>query len=228
MIKYRFAYNNDKTKIISINDINSDEKEFFCISCGQQLIARRGKKRDHHFAHKVVNSSCSLETYLHILAKDLLYNDIEKRLQNNKPLIMKIPTPYVCQMCNEVDPDGCLIKVKVKEYNLLKDFRIIEKETREGKFIPDLMLKTIDKSRKIFLEIAYTHLCSEEKKASGNEIIEYVIKTEEDAISIVNFPLEYPYPEEYFNEDNDGFIQYGGEQGSINFYNFAIKPAQVY
>ena len=37
--------------IISINDVESGLKcESFCPACGERLVAKKGKKRVHHFA----------------------------------------------------------------------------------------------------------------------------------------------------------------------------------
>ena len=53
--------------------INAAEAEkgpdYFCPSCGEKMILRKGKQRRPHFAHKVNTKHCSYESYLHIIAK---------------------------------------------------------------------------------------------------------------------------------------------------------------
>ena len=68
-IKYSYAYDGDV--VVHIDDV-SEHGTFYCISCGKEMVAKLGDKKSHHFAHKVNDVSCNLETYLHKLAKLLL------------------------------------------------------------------------------------------------------------------------------------------------------------
>jgi competence CoiA-like predicted nuclease len=79
-VKYKYALDEFK-RIIFIEDLeNSKEirqQVFTCISCGNTLIPKLGKIKQKHFAHKHV-CDCSLETYLHRLAKEVFekeYNE---------------------------------------------------------------------------------------------------------------------------------------------------------
>lgn len=60
--------------IVSIDDVPSG-KECGCVcpACGDELIARKGEKRMHHFAHRS-NEDCEYgyESSLHLAAKDIL------------------------------------------------------------------------------------------------------------------------------------------------------------
>ena len=60
--------------IVSIDDVPSG-KECGCVcpACGDELIARKGQKRMHHFAHRS-NEDCEYgyESSLHLAAKDIL------------------------------------------------------------------------------------------------------------------------------------------------------------
>jgi hypothetical protein len=54
MIKYQYA-KDENEKLIEINSLNEENRgnsKFFCIGCGNELIARLGKIKAHHFAHK--------------------------------------------------------------------------------------------------------------------------------------------------------------------------------
>lgn len=60
--------------IVSIDEVPSG-KECGCVcpACGDELIARKGQKRMHHFAHRS-NEDCEYgyESSLHLAAKDIL------------------------------------------------------------------------------------------------------------------------------------------------------------
>ena len=60
--------------IVSIDEVQSG-KECGCVcpACGDELIARKGEKRMHHFAHRS-NEDCEYgyESSLHLAAKDIL------------------------------------------------------------------------------------------------------------------------------------------------------------
>ena len=60
--------------IVSIDDVPSG-KECGCVcpACGDELIARKGQKRMHHFAHRS-NEDCEYgyESSLYLAAKDIL------------------------------------------------------------------------------------------------------------------------------------------------------------
>ena len=65
MVQYKYA-KTESGIITKINDINKGtNSKYFCISCGNQLIPKLGKLRDHHFAHKSSELICNGETYLH-------------------------------------------------------------------------------------------------------------------------------------------------------------------
>ena len=53
-IKYKYAKDHNQ-KIVEISTINKHDRnnsQYYCISCGKELIARLGEKNQHHFAHK--------------------------------------------------------------------------------------------------------------------------------------------------------------------------------
>ena len=81
-IKYKYAKNHNQ-KIVEISTINKHDRnnsQYYCISCGKELIARLGENNQHHFAHKssADNISCNNETYLHELAKIKIKEKFEK------------------------------------------------------------------------------------------------------------------------------------------------------
>ena len=45
-----------------------------CPSCGEKMVARKGSKMAHHFAHQNAECSYGIETTLHLMAKEVLEN----------------------------------------------------------------------------------------------------------------------------------------------------------
>jgi len=72
MVKYQYAFD-QKGQVIFIYDLTKDSlivNKFKCISCGNEIIARLGRLKKKHFAHKEI-VTCSGETYIHQLGKQL-------------------------------------------------------------------------------------------------------------------------------------------------------------
>ena len=63
-------------KLVSVEDVPAGLKcDCFCPACGEQLVAKKGQKMTHHFAHKAgTNCAFGYQTSLHLLAKDILAN----------------------------------------------------------------------------------------------------------------------------------------------------------
>ena len=79
LVQYSFAYN-ENNSIIDIRNISNEYRlshRFHCVSCGEEMVAKLGEKKKHHFAHKSINLSCSSETYLHKLCKLFLKENFE-------------------------------------------------------------------------------------------------------------------------------------------------------
>ena len=132
--------------IVSIADVPSG-KECGCVcpACGDELIARKGEKRMHHFAHRS-NEDCEYgyESSLHLAAKDILSRS-EK---------MVIPPIYV-----EFPQSG-----KSKELLYLKKEIPVDRVELEKRFddiIPDIVVYSGDKY--FFIEIYVTHPIDDEK-----------------------------------------------------------------
>ena len=72
----RLFYGMKKGKIVSINDVCSGKEcDCICPSCGEQLIAKKGKIKIHHFSHTALKEcEYGYETTLHLLAKDIIEN----------------------------------------------------------------------------------------------------------------------------------------------------------
>lgn len=132
--------------IVSIDEVQSG-KDCGCVcpACGDELIARKGEKRMHHFAHRS-NEDCEYgyESSLHLAAKDILSRS-EK---------MVIPPIYV-----EFPQSG-----KPKELiSMEREISIdnVELEKRFDDIIPDIVVYSGDKY--FFIEIYVSHPIDDEK-----------------------------------------------------------------
>ena len=132
--------------IVSIDDVPSGKNcGCVCPACGDELIARKGEKRMHHFAHRS-NEDCEYgyESSLHLAAKDILSRS-EK---------MVIPPVYV-----EFPQSGKPKELISKEREISIDD--VELEKRFDDIIPDIVVYSGDKY--FFIEIYVTHPIDDEK-----------------------------------------------------------------
>ena len=133
-------------QIVHISDVESGINcNCRCSACDEPLIARKGSKVMHHFAHKSTkNCEYGYQTSLHLAAKDII----------SKNMIFSVPELYLnLKMCNKrelLEPAAVLTVYKV----------ILEK--RLDTIIPDILLET--NIGKIIVEIYVTHEIDNEKK----------------------------------------------------------------
>lgn len=182
-IKYQYAIDESRTI-----DIGSDKvvrgKEYTCLSCGNALIPVLGEIRQKHFRHKN-QIECSSETYLHNLAKRMFFQTYKECLSNNQPYFLGYYVPTRCNACNGYGP--CEIGHELKRTDLTMHFKEIFLEARDGKFIPDILLKRGSES--LFVEIAVTHFVEENKASSGIRMIEIAVNDENDIDLITSCQL---------------------------------------
>lgn len=190
MIKYQYA--KDETgRLIDINSLNEKNRnvsKFFCVGCGNEVIARLGKIKIYHFAHKKV-VTCSGETYLHLLGKQIFFDNYNDCLANKKPFFIEI---YQKTTCNHYEQDlnlQCKLEKNIIKFDLTQFFDKISLETRESSFVADILLTSKSDKDKVFIEIAVTHLSTEQKLNSDYRIIEIKIESEEDFEPIINKSL---------------------------------------
>lgn len=137
-----------------------------CFGCGRRLIARNGfdpTARAHSFAHRpednVVDCVSSGETALHIRAKEII-------AKHRRVTLPATSTPGIDGKPVDVSPERSV------------DLTDIHPELVVGEIIPDIVA-TMPDGRRIFIEIANTHLCSPEKieklDAMGVEVLEIVV-----------------------------------------------------
>jgi hypothetical protein len=131
-------------QIIHIVDAISGKKcGCVCPGCHQQLIARKGKIKIHHFAH--INNECNhgFQTAIHLMAKELLEKHQNIRIPNLDLVF-----------------DGTYNKWSISnEMELIFDKVLLEKKL--GRVIPDIIL--YKNGIPLIIEIKVTHEVDLEK-----------------------------------------------------------------
>ncbi|MCD8296312.1 MAG: hypothetical protein LUC88_01935 [Prevotella sp.] len=169
-----------------------DGNKYYCPYCKQEMIGKRGSKREWHFAHKV--KPCSYDKYLHSLAE----RRIKDWFNQNELIDLNMSRYNTCDQnfrCPFYCKDKCSSLIDNKPYNLKKYFGECELEHKFGGFIADIFChnKTYE-AKPLFIEINVNHECTEEKKDSGIHIIELKINSEEDIDKIVGSTSLYEGP----------------------------------
>jgi len=152
---------------------------FRCVDCGEELIPRLGEKNVRHFAH-ISQSNCSRETYLHKLGKRLFIETYSDCLKNSRAFVLGLITKHQCTTYEGQLDISCEFE-RVRDYDITAHFDEIAEEESFGGFIPDVLLKSTKSGEVIFVEIAVSHPCTQEKINSGHRIIEFGLQSEEDA-----------------------------------------------
>ncbi len=182
-IKYQYALDESRTIDIGSDDVVRG-KEYACLSCGNVLIPVLGEIRQKHFRHKI-QVDCSPETYLHNLAKRMFFQTYKECLNNNRPYFLEYCVPAHCNACTEYGP--CETGHELKLTDLTQHFKEISLESRDGDFIPDILLKRSLET--LYVEIAVTHFVEENKTCSGIRIIEISVNNENDVELITSCEL---------------------------------------
>lgn len=157
-------------------------ESFTCLECGQAMLSKRGNIRDHHFAHVAGKKvKCSYESYLHKLGILKFIESYENQIKKNSRYVLEIATGNTCHhgKCPYGKKEPCHNITGYKTLPLLPSFNKVEREVRDGDFIPDILLTSED-GRKIYVEIAVTHFSEPSKTNSGIPIVEINLKSEEN------------------------------------------------
>lgn len=140
-------YANDEHK--NLVHISSVEKGLAChctcFQCNEIVIAKKGKKRQHHFAHASSKASCVInpESLLHKYAKEVI--------QRKLPLNLPKNSSWKDEDGNGLEGDGYV------------DFEAIIAEKSIDSIRPDLTATLYNSERKLYIEIVVTNPPSEEK-----------------------------------------------------------------
>lgn len=181
-VKYRYAMIEDGS-IIDVRDLDDSNRrqDFLCISCGTPLKPRLGPERAYHFAHNE-KGSCSVETYLHIAAEMIIKSRFDWCIENEAPFLIEA-------IKNIINCIGCEKKCSwnfYKTYDLIKYFNQCIVEISDNGFRPDILLKGIERDKKLYIEICCTHKVTEDKLESKIPMIEINIESESDLVLLSN------------------------------------------
>ncbi len=140
-----------------------------CSACGAMLVARKGNKKNHHFAHyKSPECKHAVQTALHLAAKEIIAQE------------QKFTIPEFSKVTNEeeffedidiyLDLPNKVQLISEKTY----DVHNVYLEKKVSDFVPDIILEI--GQRKLLVEIAVTHFIDENKYkkivAEGISVIE--------------------------------------------------------
>jgi hypothetical protein len=123
--------------------------ECVCPACGRRLVARRGAKTAHHFAHLGQGGACAAagETNAHIWAKRVLERT------------RRILLPAI-----EAEDAGRKLVSRRASFFAFDEVRL---EQRMGEIVPDVVLRA--KTRELIVEVWVTHRCDDLKIAKIRE-----------------------------------------------------------
>lgn len=157
-------------EIVGINGA-SKGNSYCCVICGGEMILKKSDKqlRRPHFSHKNLTANCTPEGALHLAFKNLLFEEINNRLQNSH--IMQIE--WGCEFCG-----------KNHVVNLLNKVKNVEIESSLKTCKPDILLFDEYDKPIIAIEVVVTHEPEEEslKYFRDNKIVlvQLNIKNEDD------------------------------------------------
>lgn len=116
-----------------------------CFQCNEIVIAKKGQKRRHHFAHVSSKASCIInpESLLHKYAKEVIQKDLLLNLPKNNN--------WKGEDGSELEGDGYV------------DFEEVIAEKSIDSIRPDLTATLYNSERKFYIEIVVTNPPSEEK-----------------------------------------------------------------
>lgn len=168
-LKIQLEYGIRDGNVISISEIKIEEKGLkcncTCPGCGTPLVARLGKKKQRHFAHK--GEACDVvaaqQTALHMLAKEII--------ENSKRLLF--PGIEIKRDNYIDDVDDYRVQARIPQSIEYRKASIIScdsvsLERKISNIVPDIIVTV--KGRSCLIEIAVTHFVDEEKEYKLKEV----------------------------------------------------------
>lgn len=137
-------------KATHISNVSSDEACCYrCPGCNARLIAKKGKLKQHHFAHAAgADCGVGVETALHLAAKEIIET---KKYIYLPPVEVKVPRRGNPSVLDVLAPE--------QKYSLDK----VVLERRIDSIIPDVIAYV--RNRALAIEIKVSHAVSECKAA---------------------------------------------------------------
>ena len=176
--KFKIPYGERDGEILHVSMVDRGiQCGCVCPVCKDRLIARKGSKTAHHFAHFSRNS-CDGETLLHVLGKRLLARRIQEALDSSQEL----PISWKCDLCRENH-----------EGNLIKNVAFVALEKSLGSIRPDLALFDVQNKVRSIVEVVVSHHPDEAVLEFGVEnrvpIAEIHLKVAADLDTIMSAPI---------------------------------------
>ena len=220
MLKYKYAYDEkgNEVNILNVPLEGHLKRIFTCMGCGGQMLAAIGPKR-MYFRHKSDEANCDKESYLHKLAKIRIKRKFDDK---TRPFNIALSGPLECeQHCKMFSETECTVNGLYPFIDLHDYYDTCEEERSYDGFVADLLLTNSSKPNipPVFIEVCVTHKCTEEKKESGNKIIELIVSSEEKIDSLVDKDWGMPYNVQRSEEGNKRNICFVGFYG----FNYITK-----
>ena len=170
----------------SIKDVEKGQT-YFCPSCKQPLIPKRGKVKEWHFAHKSLSPNCCHESYLHILAKERIAQAFATSPTFDISILIYKSCKYKKDCLFSKPYTNDCIRRLPQYFDLKEWYDNCTEEASCGKYRADLLLTNSKKPNRepVLIEIAVKHKCESEKIKSGYKIIEIDITSEDDVTRIL-------------------------------------------
>ncbi|MGD6870450.1 competence protein CoiA family protein [Bacillus cereus] len=151
------------TDIVHIEDRLYKNIKYRCPHCHEDVIFKKGNKREHHFSHRP-GSNCvvSRETLLHFEAKHFLVNKMNKE----EDIKLKIDLSYFKRKYKEFLRAINIVSYEISLLDLLKFYkkRFAEVEQWIGDSIADVVVRgEYDDPSPFVIEVYVTHANEEEK-----------------------------------------------------------------
>ena len=140
-----------------------------CPSCGGKLIAKKGEKKLHHFAHESAECSYGLETSLHLMAKEIIA----------AAKCFTVPPVRLSNQPAHWGDSSPATRVEIER---------VELEKSVDDIVPDLLLYPKNSSKVLSVEIYVTHKVDENKLS---KIIEKKQSTIEIDLSKTDKQISY-------------------------------------
>src|SRR5437879_2207412 len=126
-VKIPYALKNEKW--VHISQVESGlNSNCVCPCCKGNLVAKKGEKVTHHFAH-FDNTNCQPETVLHFIAKNFVCLKIQELLESRTSLMLS----WSCDRCK-----------KRHEANFLQNATSVHLEHSLGACRPDVVILAND------------------------------------------------------------------------------------
>ncbi|MBU5219545.1 competence protein CoiA [Bacillus albus] len=157
------------TDIVHIEDRLYKNIKYRCPHCHEDVIFKKGNKREHHFSHRP-GSNCvvSRETLLHFEAKHFLVNKINKE----EDIKLKIDLSYFKRKYKEFLRAINIVSYETSLLDILKFYKKHFAEVGQwiGDSIADVVVKgEYDDSSPFVIEVYVTHANEDEKVQYFNE-----------------------------------------------------------